>query len=514
MKGLNKRNCQAHLLGALLIACLVCIVAPASAFAFTDVTSSTPHAEDITWLGNSGISTGYPDGSYGCMRPVYRQDMAAFLRRLAIKMGDTNAQSWKPGQSDWNSFTDVNSSTDHAEDILWLAKTGISTGYKDNSFRPMTPVYRQDMAAFMRRLAKYLGDNKTCNYNDYAQNPGYFSDVGTHTDHCGDIWWLRDFGIATGYPNGTYRGMTFVYRQDMAAFIKRFYDKIEPATSTDSSGKDETPDETPTVSADLYVLGSGDGIPVYTDCIAIIFAKTSNASGYPDYQVLNASGQREPTNIVGMNYADVEDSNGSTGGWRKVDGGYICYTEFSTAGVKTFNFRIDGKVVASLKINVVDGEQAAGAWMDKVLASVTTSNMDPFEKMSAVQSYLLKKFRYSLWMNDKYVNLAQYQVPYWISYRWNSYISPEVLCEFAKKIGGFDDIHNCYYDYEYGSSEWQDTHFLCKVTCNGETRAYWACPDSSTGEISGYSKIDFNNLNQVLHFNEDALYGLRETEKL
>lgn len=54
----------------------------AGAVAFRDVTASTPHADDIRWLGGSGVSTGYSDGTYRGMVSVYRQDMAAFLHRL------------------------------------------------------------------------------------------------------------------------------------------------------------------------------------------------------------------------------------------------------------------------------------------------------------------------------------------------------------------------------------------------------------------------------------------------
>lgn len=54
----------------------------ADTVAFRDVTASTPHADDIRWLGGSGVSTGYSDGTYRGMVSVYRQDMAAFLHRL------------------------------------------------------------------------------------------------------------------------------------------------------------------------------------------------------------------------------------------------------------------------------------------------------------------------------------------------------------------------------------------------------------------------------------------------
>ncbi|WP_199582651.1 S-layer homology domain-containing protein [Collinsella sp. AF38-3AC] len=42
---------------------------------------ATPHAGDIGWLAQAGISTGYPNGTFRPMVPVYRQDMATFLHR-------------------------------------------------------------------------------------------------------------------------------------------------------------------------------------------------------------------------------------------------------------------------------------------------------------------------------------------------------------------------------------------------------------------------------------------------
>ena len=124
--------------------------------AFTDVKNkaaalgaadpaATPHADDIDWLGSTGVTQGYPDGTFGGMTPTYRQDMAAFLRRLARLAGRGGAV--RSGR-----FRDVNASTPHAADVRWLGGSGVAQGYPDGTFRGMTPVYRQDMAAFLHRL--------------------------------------------------------------------------------------------------------------------------------------------------------------------------------------------------------------------------------------------------------------------------------------------------------------------------------------------------------------------------
>ena len=189
---------------------------------FRDVDASTPHADDIKWTASAGISTGWiePDGTrtFRGMDTVKRQDMAAFLRREAKRMGVGDADSWKPSASDWKAFRDVSKSTPHAEDVLWLAHAGISAGWTESdgsrTYRGMDSVKRQDMAAFMHRLAKLVARGSHV-------SPKSFGDVTSSTPHADDIRWLAGSGVSTGYPDGTYRGMVSVYRQDMAAFLHR-----------------------------------------------------------------------------------------------------------------------------------------------------------------------------------------------------------------------------------------------------------------------------------------------------
>jgi uncharacterized protein YkwD len=193
---------------------------------FTDVDSTTPHALDIVWLSDNGISTGYnnDDGtaSFQGMTPVYRQDMAAFLRREAKLFGIGDAATWTPSADDWNAFTDVNASTPHAEDILWLAHAGISQGYANGdgtySFGGMTKVYRQDMAAFLHRMAKLGG------FADSVTPSTAFAGDSSVTSHADDVAWLAGAQITIGYSDGTFQGMWSTYRQDMAAFLHRFND--------------------------------------------------------------------------------------------------------------------------------------------------------------------------------------------------------------------------------------------------------------------------------------------------
>ena len=187
--------------------------------AFSDMRSTTPHVDDVYWLAENGITTGFPDGTYRPYDSVARCDMAAFLRRLAVRMGVDGAATWTPTASDWDSFSDVNSATPHAEDILWLAHTGVSTGFSDGTFRPYATIARCDMAAFLHRLALLSGKAGTSDSSSKAS----FIDVSSSTPHAGDIDWLASSKITTGFPDNTFRPYANVARCDMAAFLYRLY---------------------------------------------------------------------------------------------------------------------------------------------------------------------------------------------------------------------------------------------------------------------------------------------------
>ena len=112
---------------------------------FSDVPVGAPFRLEIEWLASTGITTGWPDGTFHPSAPVERQAMAAFLYRFA------GSPAFTPPST--ASFSDVSSSHPFFLEIEWLASTGITTGYPDHTFHPSAPVERQAMAAFLYRLA-------------------------------------------------------------------------------------------------------------------------------------------------------------------------------------------------------------------------------------------------------------------------------------------------------------------------------------------------------------------------
>lgn len=173
---------------------------------FSDVPSSSQFADEISWLASSGVTTGYPDGSFRPLGTVNRDAMAAFLYRFA------GSPAFAPPAV--SPFTDVSTSNQFYKEIAWLADTGITTGCPDGGFHPLGTVNRDAMAAFLYRFAE------SPSFTAPAVSP--FIDVATSSQFFKEITWLADTGVTTGYPDGGFHPLGTVNRDAMAAFLYRF----------------------------------------------------------------------------------------------------------------------------------------------------------------------------------------------------------------------------------------------------------------------------------------------------
>ena len=114
-----------------------------------DVKPTDPYHKEITWLADTGISTGWDDGTFRPWEPINRDAMAAFLYRMA-------------GEPTWDApaaspFVDVTTKTAFYDEITWLADAGISKGWNDKTYRPLDAINRDAMAAFLYRFVDNLG---------------------------------------------------------------------------------------------------------------------------------------------------------------------------------------------------------------------------------------------------------------------------------------------------------------------------------------------------------------------
>lgn len=110
-------------------------------------------------------------------------------------------------------FRDVSGADQFKREIRWMANAGIAAGYEDGSYRPLEPVRRDAMAAFLYR---FHGSP------EFAAPPvSPFKDLKTTDKFYKEITWLASMGIATGWPDGTYRPLEPVQRDAMVAFMYR-----------------------------------------------------------------------------------------------------------------------------------------------------------------------------------------------------------------------------------------------------------------------------------------------------
>lgn len=118
-----------------------------SATSFTDVPPDHPFHDQIEWLASTGITTGFPDGTFKPGNNVNRASMAAMLRRFTEHL--------EPGSTDGNwsasPFRDVPPDKPFHDEITWLDATGIASGFADGTFHPDESITRQALAAFLHR---------------------------------------------------------------------------------------------------------------------------------------------------------------------------------------------------------------------------------------------------------------------------------------------------------------------------------------------------------------------------
>ncbi|GMA33396.1 ExeM/NucH family extracellular endonuclease [Litorihabitans aurantiacus] len=185
---------------------------------FTDVPEDNQFFNEIRWAFQNGITTGWTeaDGSktYRPLANINRDAMAAFLYRLAKPVGYT-APTVSP-------FVDVPTSNQFYTEIAWLHEQGISTGWATPAgaeFRPLEPINRDAMAAFIYRYAKQPAFD--------APTVSPFDDVDPSNQFYKEITWMHAQGIATGWPEGNdgravYRPVAPIARDAMAAFLFRY----------------------------------------------------------------------------------------------------------------------------------------------------------------------------------------------------------------------------------------------------------------------------------------------------
>lgn len=180
------------------------LAAPAAA-GFTDIPVGTMYREEILWAQSQGIVTGWPDGTFRPTLGINRDAFVTMLFRL-------NAPSTYVAPA-VSRFRDVSVSDMYYREISWAAEKGITTGWADGTFRPVTAIDRDAALAMLYRVYGRTG------VAGPTRSP--FLDVTPQTEHYQAMAWGYANGITTGWPDGTFRPGADIARDATAVMLYR-----------------------------------------------------------------------------------------------------------------------------------------------------------------------------------------------------------------------------------------------------------------------------------------------------
>ena len=175
---------------------------------FTDVAAGAYFARGVDWLVDGALTNGF--GGPRRFSPgvtLNRSQMALFLWRLMGRPAPVTSPC---------EFGDmVNRLQEEIDATCWLKEEGVTRGTNAASTRysPLAPVTREQMGAFMFRLAGGTGESVSCGFTDPPER----------AEFARAACWLKANGITVGTnPQGTrFSPVWPVTRGQLAAFLYR-----------------------------------------------------------------------------------------------------------------------------------------------------------------------------------------------------------------------------------------------------------------------------------------------------
>lgn len=167
---------------------------------FSDVPESSWFYEDVMTLSESGVVSGYPDGTY---RPTKKVTTGESLKMILLAAGYPEPER---AESHW------------ARGYLKFAiDQGFLVRYQD--ITDLDVNMTRGMLAKLAANALGLSDPGT--YGTFTDTDSVYVEA------------LYAAGIVGGYPDGTYRPDASVSRAEIAAIVNRIYQSLDPVIPTD-----------------------------------------------------------------------------------------------------------------------------------------------------------------------------------------------------------------------------------------------------------------------------------------
>ncbi|MFZ0368047.1 MAG: beta-N-acetylhexosaminidase [Halobacillus sp.] len=166
---------------------------------FSDVKKGDSFYDEILYLTDKSILSGYPDGTFHPERGISRAEAAVLIGK-ALGYEESPQATNYPDVSGWASGY-----------IAKLDSKDIINGFPDGTYRPKKNVTRAEMAVLLDRA--FVSND--------LEGVGYFSDLESTKWAEDSIRRLHSLGVAMGYPDGTYHPNEELSREHSAAFLAR-----------------------------------------------------------------------------------------------------------------------------------------------------------------------------------------------------------------------------------------------------------------------------------------------------
>ena len=207
---------------------------------FTDVKDGWYYSS-VEYVWERGIMRGVSDKLFSPFGLTTRAEIVTVLSRLS---GDD-----VEGLSDSQSFKDVVKDKWYADSVGWGVSNNIVNGYPDNTFRPNSPVSRQELATLIARYMKFKNQSfpekpLVSSFKDQNKISGWAADA------CETV---RLAGIIAGDKNGNFNPISNATRAEIATMIMRYMENsVDPMHEAFDNINDLTEGEGRNIDVSLF----------------------------------------------------------------------------------------------------------------------------------------------------------------------------------------------------------------------------------------------------------------------
>lgn len=187
-----------------VLVCLILFAPLVGAQTFKDVPFDHWAHDEIRFLSEKQVIRGFSDSRFKPLTTLTRKDAAVMIVR-ALKLPAIQNPNVKP--------SDLKPTMGGYKEMMIAANKGMFT-ITSNSFRPGSPLTREEMARVLAVAYDYKGAGKSA-FKDLTKASPYYKYIDA----------IAKNDITTGYSDGTFKPKVAVNRAQFSTFLKRVYEQ-------------------------------------------------------------------------------------------------------------------------------------------------------------------------------------------------------------------------------------------------------------------------------------------------